>query len=131
MKISWIKQMLMALLGITMLVSCEYDFVEVATTPPAPPDTNEAKISFAQSVEPIFTAATCTDCHNSSGPFDLSVGHAYQSIVDNNLVVAGDPENSLIYTVPKPVTGSHFKLYPSAADADSISKWIFQGALNN
>jgi hypothetical protein len=70
-------------------------------------------------------------CHNGSFKFDLNPANAYSSIVSNNLVVAGNPSSSKIYTYPNPAAGTHNYKYSTAAEADSISKWIYQGALNN
>lgn len=120
------------LIGIMLLVSCEYEFIEVAQVPPPPPpDTSESIISFNEQIAPIFTSDNCVSCHNGSFMFDLSESNAYNSIIVNDLVVAFDLENSIIYTYPHPTTGSHDYKYSAVAEADSIAKWIYQGALDN
>jgi hypothetical protein len=136
MKITWLKQTIAALFCITMLISCEYDYIEIAgPTPPLPPDTNDTtpvhQISFSLAVEPIFNEATCLNCHNGGLSLDLRPGNAYNSITDNDLVVPGDPSNSKIYTYPNPSTGTHGTKYQTQAQVDSLSLWIFQGAQNN
>ena len=50
--------------------------------------------SFKNEVEPIFTTATCTGCHNGSQSPDLRVNKAYASLIAKNLVVAKDPAGS-------------------------------------
>ncbi|MCB0805558.1 MAG: hypothetical protein KDC05_07135 [Bacteroidales bacterium] len=134
MKITWIKQFLAVLAGITMLISCEYEFIEVSG--PKPPDPNDTTnpvdtILFSTQIEPIFDAASCTNCHNGGSlKPDLTAGNAYGSIISEGLVVPGDPEASIIYNYPNPYTGSHNTKY-SNDQADLIYLWIFQGAMDN
>jgi len=124
----WLKQTFLALFFISVLISCEYEFIEVAQpTPPDPEDT----ISFTEQIEPIFVSSSCTNCHSGALPLDLSTGNAYNSIIDNGVVIAGDPEASKLYYYPHPVTGSHNTKYSSTDDTDLIYAWIFQGALDN
>jgi hypothetical protein len=138
MKFNPIKHALIALVFISMLASCEYEVIEIAGPPPLPPiDTTDTSqvihyTSFANVIEPIFTEVTCTGCHGGgSNSLNLTAGNAYASIMSIGAAVAGDPENSTIYTLPKPGTGDHYKLYQTQAQADSIYKWIWQGAKNN
>lgn len=136
MKFNPIKHALIALCFISMLVSCEYDYIEFTEPPtPPPPDTNDTtpvhKISFALAIEPIFVEATCTNCHNGGLTLDLSTGNAYNSIMSNVLAIPYEPTNSEIYTYPHPVSGSHNTKYQNTAQADSIYLWIWQGALDN
>ncbi|MCF8379586.1 MAG: hypothetical protein K9H49_08430 [Bacteroidales bacterium] len=124
----WIKQTFIAIFAISMLVSCEYDFIEVAVPePPNPTDT----INFATEVEPIFTSANCTNCHNGGLPLNLSAGAAFSSLMDLGMVVPFDPEASKIYTYPHPVTGTHNTKFATVDQANIIYGWIFQGALDN
>lgn len=125
----WIKPALAALFCILLLVSCEYDFIEVAApTPPPPGDTT----SFSADVVPIFSNASCTNCHNGSGPTpDLTPDNAYNSIISNNLAIPMDPDISVIYTYPHPVNGTHNTKYSSVDDANQLYNWILQGALDN
>ncbi len=130
----WIKQTLFALLCIGIMVSCEYEFIEVATpVPPDPNDTTFDTVSFAGVIEPIFETSTCTNCHNGGAAFDLTAGNAYTNLFNYNddVVVPGDPEASTIYTYPHPVTGDHGTKYQTADDANLVYSWIIQGALDN
>ena len=125
----------MILFSLMMLVSCEYEFIEIAApTPPDPNDTTIDTVSFSAEIEPIFAASSCTNCHSNSGAtagLNLSAGSAYNSITSNGLVVADDPDASKIYYYPNPVTGTHNTKYGSNDDADLIYLWIYQGALDN
>lgn len=118
---------LSVVIGIMLLVSCEYEFIEVPGPPPIPDDPT----SFAEEVAPIFTEDACTACHNGSMAFDLTPDKAYANIVSLNLVVAMKPEDSKIYTYPHPQTGEHNSKYKSNDNADTIYIWIMQGALDN
>jgi len=135
MKFNPIKQAFIALIFISLMVSCEYEVIEFAAPPPLPPidttDTTQYKISFAGAIAPIFTNDNCTNCHDGSLMFDLSEANAYNSIMDNDLAIPFDPTVSIIYTYPHPTFGEHNSKYSSAAEADSIYLWIYQGALNN
>lgn len=128
----WLKQTFLALFSIFVLISCEYEFIEIAKPqPPDPNDTNNPPVDilFSTQIEPIFSANACTNCHGSGASLDLTTGNAYSSITSNGLVVPGEPENSDLYNVPGP-TGSHFKKY-TTTDADLVYLWIYQGALDN
>jgi hypothetical protein len=128
----WIKQTLMAFAAIVVMVSCEYEFIEVVT--PEPPDPNDSTVDtvyFSAQIEPIFANSQCLNCHNGSIPPDLRAGNSYNSIVSDGLVTAGDPDASKIYWYPHPVTGTHSTKYSSIDEANLIFSWINQGALNN
>jgi len=131
MKFNVVKQAIALFFIFSMLMSCEYEFIEVAK--PTPPDPNDTtKVSFSAEIEPIFSTAACTNCHSGSGGsagLDLSAGNAYNSINSNGFVTPNDPENSEIYLTPNP-TGSHFKQY-TADQANLVYLWIYQGALDN
>ncbi len=108
------------------VASCQYKFmVEPIPPPPPPGDTT----SFSLEVVPIWTEAGCTSCHPSLSLPDLSADNAYASITGLGLVVAEDPEASLIYTKPLP-DGGHYKEY-SSAQALLVQYWIDEGAKNN
>jgi len=126
MRTNHIVKFITLIISVFLLSSCEYEFIEVYT-PPAPDPTDT--IYFQAEITPIFVSSTCTSCHNGGLAFDLTAANAYNSITANNLVVPFEPENSMIYTVPK--SGTHFASFSSNADADLIYGWILQGALNN
>jgi hypothetical protein len=133
MNMKWLKQTIVAPFCISVLVSCEYDYIEIAKPqPPDPGDTNNPidTIFFATQIEPLFESNSCTGCHGGGFFLDLTPGNAYGSIMANGAAVAGDPDNSTIYSVPLP-SGSHYKKYASTDESDLIYMWIFQGALDN
>lgn len=120
---------LLIVIGLLLLVSCEYEFIEVPPPPP-PPEPGDTT-SFAEEVVPIFTDDGCTACHNGGMAFDLTPPNAYNSISTLNLAVPFKPEDSKIYYYPHPQTGSHNSKYKSNASANTIYTWIMQGALDN
>ena len=129
----WLKQTFAAIFLISVLVSCEYDYIEIAKPqPPDPGDTNNPvdTIFFAAQIEPLFASNGCTNCHNASNFLNLTTGSSYASIMGNSFAVAGDPDNSAIYTEPLP-SGSHYAKYGSNDEANLVYSWIFQGALDN
>jgi hypothetical protein len=100
------------------------------------PDTSDTTtISFSQDIQPIFNASCATaGCHVAGGRApNLSQGVAYQSLMDESLVVASDPTNSELMMW---LTGKKSPVMPlgSGPDPDINAKvyaWILQGALNN
>ncbi len=129
-----IKQVFIAMLAAMLMVSCEYEYITIETpTPPNPGDTTNPvdTVSFVAEIEPIFENTSCTSCHTSSNPLNLTTGNAYNSIYANGVVTPGDPGTSKIYTYPHPTTGTHYKNYASIDDSDKIYIWIYQGALDN
>ena len=126
MKALRIFSILSFLIGLMLLVSCEYEFIEVES-PREPGDTT----SFAQEVAPIFVTDGCTACHNGGLAFDLTALNAYYSIKTNELVVPFNTEGSIIYTYPHPQTGEHHSRYKSNSHSNTIYNWIMQGALDN
>ncbi len=129
MKALRILSVLSFLIGLMLLVSCEYEFIEVAPPPP-PPEPGDTT-SFAQEVAPIFESDGCTACHDGGLSFDLTALNAYYSIKTNELVVPFNPEGSIIYTYPHPQTGEHHSKYKSNSHSNTIYNWIMQGALDN
>lgn len=106
-------------------MSCEY--TDIVIDDSANVVTEE--ISFAESIEPIFTTQSCTNCHPSMKKPDLTAGNAYESISALGLIDSDNPSESEIYTKAAP-DGSHAAKYTSA-QASLILAWIEQGAKNN
>lgn len=121
-------------IGILFLISCEYEYIEIATPePPDPGDTTQPfdTIFFAAEIEPIFSNSSCTNCHTAGSFLDLTAGASYNSIMSQNLAIPLDAENSKIYYYPHPQIGTHNNKYSSVDDANLIYSWIYQGCLNN
>ncbi len=130
MKAIHLFYILIVIACISVLSSCEYEFIEIGSSAPPPPDTTASIISFATEIAPIFTIENCTQCHTGSF-YSYEPADAYQTLIDNNLAVPYDVAGSKIWYYPFPVTGQHQHKYSTVAEADSIAKWINQGALNN
>jgi uncharacterized protein YjdB len=111
--------------------------------------TVEIQVSFANQVQPIFTAnCALSGCHAGASPeqgMNLSAGQAYNAIVNVPSVqqpslmrvLPGNPDNS--YLVRKiegtpSITGSRMPLggpFLTASQIATIRTWISQGAPNN
>lgn len=133
MNMKWLKQTFAAIFILSLMVSCEYDYIEIAKPqPPDPGDTNNPvdTIFFSAQIEPLFASNNCTGCHGGSNFLNLTTGNAHASIMANGFADPDDPENSEIYAVPLP-SGSHYAKYGSNDEANLVYSWIIQGALDN
>lgn len=131
MKLSRLIQLAAVAVFISLLASCEYDFIKPEPGPP-PPDPTDT-ISFSLQVQPIWVSNSCTNCHKPGGisSLDLTAANAYNSLTTLGLYSVASPETSKIYTYPHPVNGTHGTKYASEAEAQIILQWIEQGAKNN
>ena len=109
----------------------------------------EPPVSFASTVQPIFSANCATSgCHSGAFPsasLNLEPGMAYGNIVNVastevpavKRVLPGDATNSYLYQKITDATGilfapMPFGSYPMPAnDIAAIEAWINEGALNN
>ncbi|WP_285654932.1 hypothetical protein [Allomuricauda sp. NBRC 101325] len=113
------------LLFLILFSSCYYDHPEAST----PSDT---VVSFSNDVQPIFNA-NCTVCHPSLVPNpNLSEGSSYPTLINDNYIIANDPDGSLLY---QRLLGNPSIMPPTGSLPNSqielIKNWIEQGALNN
>jgi hypothetical protein len=112
---------------------CKYDFIVEEEIPVIDPgDPNAEQISFSTAILPIFTTGNnCTSCHSTgkTAP-DLTAANAYSAIV-SKYINTTTPEQSTIYTVPKPDVSGHSQKKYTANQAALILIWIQQGAKNN
>jgi mono/diheme cytochrome c family protein len=109
-------------LVLASLAACKY-----ATIVPDVPSPN-VPVSFATDIQSIFNGG-CTNCHRSGGQSpNLTTGNSYQSLMTNNLVVAGNAASSVLY---QKVSIGTMSAYCDATSAGKIKNWINQGALNN
>jgi mono/diheme cytochrome c family protein len=123
---------------------------------PAAPDADPKNVSFAQDVQPIFTA-DCAGCHSPGGfaqaagiTLDLTAGNAFDSLAEHSeadhaddaggraaLVVPGDAESSFLFdkiSSASPASGERMPLlgFPlSDSQIATIRDWIDAGAPNN
>jgi len=93
-----------------------------------------ATISFAFDILPIFVQ-DCIVCHGGSGGLELdSYAHVIAGGTSGAVVIAGDPDNSLIV---KRIEGTIMPQMPlgltplTAPEIGRIRQWILEGALNN
>ncbi len=103
------------------------------------PEEIDREVSFANDVQPIFTAQ-CNSCHGN-GQNGFNSG-SYSGVMNSNspnyggpIVIPGDPENSPLIDKlePNPQFGSRMPVGGalSSAQIATIREWIEQGALNN
>jgi len=112
------------LLGIFFLTACEY-----ATIHPDVPSP-DVKVSFQTEVVPIFATCNGAGCHNGSGPKpDLRADKAYQSLIDNAMVIPFNGNGSILYQVLLP--SGVMAAYGNSTNNAIIKNWIDQGAENN
>ncbi len=126
-----LKNLVMFFSVLFILSSCASDLI-VPDPPvaPAPPDPNENQISYADQIQPVFTAK-CAFCHGvGQNPPVLVQGKSYQSLMTiPGMVDTAVPGNSELYK--SMASGGSMAQYCKKADADSVYKWIRQGAKNN
>jgi hypothetical protein len=132
MQIRKMKKLFTILFVIFILSSCTSDYIvpEPPEGPPAPPSPNESKISYSGEIQPIFTGK-CMPCHAVGAALPVLVdGKSYQSLMSiSGMVDTTNPGNSTLYLEMKP--GGGMSNYCKKANADSVYKWIRQGAKNN
>ena len=116
----------MFLIGILILISCAKDTVMYPQSNINP----NLKISFKDTIQPIFTASCMgSSCHSGGQNPNLQAGQAYSNLISGNYINTGSPSQSTIYIVMAP--GGAMSNHCTATDADLVLAWIKQGALNN
>jgi len=100
-----------------MLVSCEYETIEVGAV---------GSVTFSQDVLPIFNK--CVGCHSGTLAPNLTPANAYNALVPAYINLS-NPTQSVLYTKPAP-SGNHGAKY-TPNEAAIVLAWIEQGALNN
>jgi len=133
MQIKKMKNLFTTLFVIIILSSCTSDLI--VPEPPEPPanpndTTPQSIISFSGAIQPIFTSK-CMPCHASGAALPvLEAGKSYQSLMSiAGMVDTISPGNSALYLSMKP--GGSMSNYCKKSNADSVYKWIDQGAKNN
>ena len=132
MQIKKLKKAFTTLVVIFILSSCTSDYIvpEPPEAAPPPPPPNESKISYSGEIQPVFTAK-CMPCHAQGAALPvLQAGKSYQSLMGMpGMVGTPNPSNSILYLEMKP--GGGMSNYCKKSNADSVYKWIRQGARNN
>jgi hypothetical protein len=115
-----------------IFLSCTRDYIvpDPPAPPPTPPSPNESKISYSGEIQPIFTAK-CVKCHGvGQVPPVLAAGKSYQALMSmSGMIDTITPGNSILYQ--EMATGGGMNQYCTKSNADSVYKWIRQGAKNN
>ncbi|MEI7501443.1 MAG: hypothetical protein WCK84_13470 [Bacteroidota bacterium] len=130
MQISKLKTLVTILFVIFVISSCTKDSIVPDPPSPPPPPPVPGKVSYAGVIQPIFTEK-CVRCHGvgQSAPV-LVAGKSYQALMNTSgMVDIANPGNSIIYL--EMASGGGMSQYNSKANADSVFKWISQGAINN
>ena len=110
------------------LSSCYYDEVIEIVVPDLPV---EEVVSFAEDIQPIFTAS-CASCHPVFAEPDLTVGNSYSAITNGVYIVPEDLEASLLYqTLLWEVSPMPIVEQLPASEINLVKIWIEQGALDN
>jgi hypothetical protein len=124
-----LKKLITIFFVLIIFSSCSRDYI-VPDPPAAPPSPTENKISFELQILPIFDEK-CVSCHGpGQTPPDLSNDHAYQALTTMpGMVDTITPGNSTLYK--KMASGGSMAQYCTKANADSVYKWIRQGARHN
>ena len=106
-----------------LFTSCEYDVIEPEKVELPPAD---QKISFSETIEPIFTSK-CATCHASRNPV-MTQGKVYNSLM-NGYIDLTTPAESIVYK--KIETGHPSAGTVSETEKALILRWITEGAMNN
>ena len=129
MQIRKLKKLIALFSVIFILSSCAKDTIvpdpPVAPVPPVP-----GQISYAGEIQPIFTDK-CVSCHGVGqvAPV-LADGKSYLALKNMpDMINVAAPDNSILYQ--KMATGGSMAGHCTKANADSVYKWISQGAKNN
>ena len=132
MQIRKLKKLITVLSVIFILSSCARDYIvpDPPAPPPTPPSPNENKISYAGEIQPVFSAK-CVGCHGVGATLPtLVAGKSYQSLMSiSGMIDTVTPGNSILYK--EMATGGGMSGYCFKSNADSVYKWIRQGAKNN
>ena len=135
MQFKKLKNLILILLAVFAIYACTNDYI-VPEPPalngdePVPVDSNENQISYSGQIQPIWNKK-CMPCHAAGAALPtLAAGKSYQSLMSiPGMVDTAAPANSDLYKSMIP--GGSMSNYSKRADADSVYKWIRQGAKNN
>lgn len=114
------------LIGMLIFASCAKDTLVPAGSNIDP----NLKISFKDTIQPIFTASCLGSfCHSGSTAPNLTAGKAYSSLQSGGFINTAAPAQSILYTEMAP--GGGMSSHCTAAEADLVLAWIKKGALDN
>ena len=125
-----LKKLITIFFVLFIFSACTKDLIVPDPPAPPPPPPVPGKMSYAGIIQPIFTAK-CVSCHGvgQNAPI-LSDGKSWQSLHNmSGMIDTIAPANSILYK--EMATGGGMAAHCTKANADSVYKWISQGALNN
>jgi len=115
-----------AVLMLTLMYSCDYEFIE----PPyiEPPQ----GLSFSEDIIPIFDASCNTSGCHVQGHFavDLTPENAFSSLFAKDMIDVATPTESRLYVKLNDGNGTHSSR-STAEQRAYILQWIEEGALDN
>jgi hypothetical protein len=113
------------LLGVIVLFSCEYEKIVPDVPDPSVP------VSYSADIQPIWDKG-CVGCHGAGAtPPDLTPANSYLDLTapGSDWIDLDVPELSVIYTCM--ITGGSMAAYTNAQEAGLVLNWIKQGAKDN
>lgn len=115
--------MIILIVGMVALGSCEYEKITYDVPDPSVP------VSYATDIQAIWDKG-CTGCHGvGKTPPDLTAANSYDALINGGFVNTDQPAESIIYT--SMASGGSMAPYTNASDAGKVLVWIQQGAKNN
>jgi hypothetical protein len=114
---------IVVLMGLITLWSCEYEKI---SPEPLPPVTDT--IHYSTDIQPIWNGScNSAGCHGGTTGPNLSESTSYNELMNGDFVNTSDPVSSKIYT--EMVGG--MSSWTNASQANLVLVWIQQGAKNN
>jgi len=111
------------MVGMIVLFSCEYEKIIIDAPDPTIP------VTYSGDIQPIWDKG-CAGCHPPGGPLpDLTPANSYNSLMSEGFVDTLVPDQSIIYT--RMISGGSMAPYANAQEAGLVLTWIIQGAKNN
>ena len=120
-----IFHIIILLMGMIALFSCEYEKIVPDLPDPTVP------VSYSADIQPIWNQK-CVGCHGvGTTPPDLTPANSHAVLVSpgSGWVNLESPESSLIYTCM--ISGGSMAAYANAQEAGFVLNWIKQGAKND
>jgi mono/diheme cytochrome c family protein len=120
-----VYNIIILLMGMIALFSCEYEKIVPDLPDPSVP------VSYSADIQHIWNK-NCVGCHGAGAtPPDLTPANSYNALVSpgSGWISLDAPETSVIYTCM--ITGGSMAAYSNAKDAGLVLNWIKQGAKND
>lgn len=110
------------------LSGCAFETIKDVKTPDSEEDTTIIEPTFA-SIDEKILQRRCVSCHDGATGFGGVELDSYAALISSEVVTAGDPEASLLYTevesgeMPQNAPGL------SSQEIEAIAEWIRNGAI--